>query len=186
MKEKNYIQSMMDFAVCNHTRGVTENNIGYVGGMLDGEIPFEAELFQYGENNDLQKEISVLMPIIKNRSELDCTQNNKGNVIGFEYEIEINDMSVLTVGMVENGQESDENTIRYYVELLENSGIIQFTGNLQSGSVFYFTDVNGNEFAQVHMGLITCGNQEAVTPLKFRKFPLKNNHSDRKNFGIVK
>ncbi|MEE0376281.1 MAG: hypothetical protein UDR93_10330, partial [Lachnospiraceae bacterium] len=96
------------------------------------------------------------------------------------------DMSVLTVGMVENGQESDENTIRYYVELLENSGIIQFTGNLQSGSVFYFTDVNGNEFAQVHMGLITCGNQEAVAPLKFRKFPLKNNHSDRKNFGIVK
>ncbi len=114
MKEKNYIQSMMDFPVCNHTLGVTENNIGYVSGILDGGIPFEAELFQYGENNDLQKEISVLMPIIKNRSELDCTQNNKGNVIGFEYEIEINDMSVLTVGMVENGQESDENTIRYY------------------------------------------------------------------------
>ena len=80
----------MDFPVCNHTLGVTENNIGYVSGILDGEIPFEAELFQYGENNDLQKEISVLMPIIKNRSELDCTQNNKGNVIGFEYEIEIN------------------------------------------------------------------------------------------------
>lgn len=33
----------MDFPVCNHTLGVTGNNIGYVSGILDGGIPFEAE-----------------------------------------------------------------------------------------------------------------------------------------------
>lgn len=71
-------------------------------------------------------------------------------MIGYRIaEVEIKDFSVLTIGMTGQGQEQNENIIRYYVEFLERNGIIRFIGNIQNGSGFYYTDVNGNKFAQV-------------------------------------
>lgn len=188
MDDKNYIQSSQDFPVCNHTQGISENNVGYVSGLLEGGIPFEAEVFQYGKGDELQKEISILLPIMKNiGSRFESTKHHQETVAGIEYEIEIRDLSVLTIGMVEHGQEPDIEVIRYYVEFLETKNIIQFTGDIQSGSVFYFTDVNGNDFAQVHVGLITCGRQEAITSLQFREFPVKAAiMRDRRNLYVVK
>jgi hypothetical protein len=72
----------------------------------------------------------------------------RNRLIGYRIaEEEIKDFSVLTIGMVGHGQEQNENIIRYYVEFLERNGIIRFIGNIQNGSVFYYTDVNGNKFA---------------------------------------
>lgn len=188
MDGKKYIESIMDFPVCNHTQGVSENNIGYVSGLIKGGIPFEAEAFQYGEGDELQKEISILLPVMRKEvSRLESIECSQEIIVGFEYEISISDLSVLTIGMVEHEQELDADVVRHYVEFLENNDIIRFIGSVQSGSVFYFTDVNGNDFAQVHVGLITYGRQEAITPLQFRSFPLKTaTKQDRRNFNVVK
>ena len=188
MDRKKHIESLMDFPVCNHTQGITESNIGYVSGLFEEGIPFEAELFRYGSGDELQEEIALLLPVIKkvgNRTE--NIAYNQGTVVGFEYEINIKDLSVLTIGMVEHGQELEVDVVRQYVEFLESNDIVQFTGSMQSGSVFYFTDVNGNDFAQVHVGLITCGRQEAITPLHFRNFPMRTTKKcDRRNFNVIK
>jgi len=47
MDGKKYIESIMSFPVCNYTQGVSENNIGYVSGLIEGGIPFKAEVFHY-------------------------------------------------------------------------------------------------------------------------------------------
>ena len=188
MDGKKYVESIMSFPVCNHTQGVSENNIGYVSGLIEGGIPFEAEVFQYGKGDELQKEISVLLPVMyKEGSRPESIEGNQEIIVGFEYEVSISDLSVLTIGMVEHGQELDADVVRQYVEFLESNDIIRFTGRVQSGSVFYFTDVNGNDFAQVHVRLITCGRQEAITSLQFRSFPLKTaDKKDRRNFNVVR
>ena len=156
--------------------------------VWNGGIPFEAEVFQYGKGDELQKEISVLLPVMyKEGSRPESIEGNQEIIVGFEYEVSISDLSVLTIGMVEHGQELDADVVRQYVEFLESNDIIRFTGRVQSGSVFYFTDVNGNDFAQVHVGLITCGRQEAITSLQFRSFPLKTaDKKDRRNFNVVR
>lgn len=187
MGNKKYIQCAMDFPVCNHIKGVTKNNKGYATGIFEEGIPFEGELFRYGEGDELQEEISILIPVMqKSENDMECTEYNKTNIVGYEYEVEIKDLSVLTIGMVGQGQEQNENIIRYYVEFLERNGIIRFIGNIQNGSVFYYTDVNANKFAQVHVGLITCGRREAITSLEFRKFNLFSSKQDRSNFKVVK
>lgn len=156
--------------------------------VWNGGIPFEAEVFQYGKDDELQKEISVLLPVMyKEGIRPESIEGNQEIIVGFEYEVSISDLSVLTIGMVEHGQELDADVVRQYVEFLESNDIIRFTGRVQSGSVFYFTDVNGNDFAQVHVGLITCGRQEAITSLQFRSFPLKTaDKKDRRNFNVVR
>ena len=156
--------------------------------VWNGGIPFEAEVFQYGKGDELQKEISVLLPVMyKEGIRPESIEGNQEIIVGFEYEVSISDLSVLTIGMVEHGQELDADVVRQYVEFLESNDIIRFTGRVQSGSVFYFTDVNGNDFAQVHVGLITCGRQEAITSLQFRSFPLKTaDKKDRRNFNVVR
>lgn len=87
--------------------------------VWNGGIPFEAEVFQYGKGDELQKEISVLHPDMhKERSRLEPIEDNQEIIVGFEYEISISDLSVLTIGMVEQGQELDADVVRQYVAVL--------------------------------------------------------------------
>lgn len=55
-----YYESFTDFPICNHSVSINQNNIGYTQGILDGGIPFEAELW----NNANGQSLSVVMPEI--------------------------------------------------------------------------------------------------------------------------
>ena len=55
-----FMESAMDFPVCNHTVGVGKENLGYTQGIIAGGIPFEAELWEMNDTLNL----SIIMPEI--------------------------------------------------------------------------------------------------------------------------
>ena len=48
-KNTRYIQAIRPFPICNHIKDVGRDNLGYTQGIFVDGIPFEAELWSYGE-----------------------------------------------------------------------------------------------------------------------------------------
>lgn len=164
-----FTESYVDFPACNHVMDIGPENIGYTNGLTWDGCPFEAEVYCYGE----QKELAVIFPDIY-LEEDDCEEisdDNESNVTGFKYTIKLKDFSVLPIGMVERGQETDFKVLKWYLSYIEDLGLIRFTGAMRNCAVFYYTDINGNDLVQVRTGLITNGQEDAVTDLTFRDFP---------------
>ena len=166
------------FPVCNHTEGIGGVNIGYTQGHICDNIPFEAELF----TNDLNEVVlSVVLPwieelhpqpetIVRNGDKsIGC---KKGSVIGMITEKESYDNSVLTIGMVDYGQCENVDVIIAYNNLLEETAIITFKGQLRNGTLFYRTDCRGNDFVQILITLKDADRLLATTPLDFKSFCL--------------
>ena len=105
---------------------------------------------------------------------------------GFSYEIELRDFSALPIGMVDRGQESSLKIIQWYLEYVEGLELVEFTSSMRSCSVFYYTDVNGNDLVQVRTGLITNGIVEARTDLDFREFPYRQGTVNKSLLKVVK
>ena len=99
-------------------------------------------------------------------------EKEKSNIEGIHYDVEMQDMCVLPIGMVLRGQEKDFTILQYYYEYLIEMGLIQPTGDICSASVFYYTDCNGQDLVQIRTGLIIDGEQMAKCSMNFLDFPV--------------
>ncbi len=193
-----HIEGYKDFPVCNHTKDIGPENIGYQTGMFCDGLPFEVEIYEYGQGENHMKELAVIMPDIyveeddvddydyvfdhaeiEDSEDLDWGYNEyyekvpKSNVEGFRYEMTLKEYSALPIGMVLRGQEDSFPIISWYQEFIEEMGIVTYTSDIRSCSVFYYTDINGNDLVQVRTGLVSNGKEEAICGITLNKFPIK-------------
>ena len=174
-----YEEASMDFPVCNHTRYVDDENLGYVQGILSGGIPFEAELWQ---TNGIMN-LSVIIPEIIKSDKQQENLLNDGNITGFHNEVNAVNGGVLAIGMVDRGIVDDINVIIEYVSLLKDHDIVEFESDMENGAVQLLTDVNGNDFAQIMIMLEAEDELLAMTELEFRDFP---NQKKKSHLKVVK
>lgn len=162
----NFYETRYDFPMCNHTEGVSENNIGYSIGITEDGIPFEAEAFLVG---DMMVMAVVLPDLLEDIVKRDV-KTVAANVIGFREEAEQEDLSVLDIGMVDDGEETDLSVTKKYVEFLLERDIFEYTSNLLNGAVEYRTDILGNRLVKVIITLSENDTYRAYTTLDFRSF----------------
>ena len=171
-----YIQTEKPFPICNHTQGITAVNLGYCQGVTGDGKPFEAELWE----NDAEKAITIIMPEIADLTEVsekkiknvsDASDVTGGaKVIGFKSSHDYYDESVLWIGMVECGQEQNDDVLRFYIDYLKEMGLIEFTGNVENGSLIYCTDIAGTDLVHVTIAMEEGNEIGARTSLRFRPF----------------
>ena len=148
-----------------HARGVDKNNIGFVQGILDDGIPFEAELWR----NEIGLNMSIVMPDV-----LSCQRIKtglvEGDIVGFHNQEQRIHRGVLAIDMVDNGVCDDLNIIINYVDFLEEKGVLSFVGEMRNGVVLFVTDVAGKELVYI---TVTLEEDEvfATMPLHFIIFP---------------
>lgn len=179
-----FVEGYKDFPVCNHVCGVGPENKGYQTGMFDDGLPFEVEEYEYGKGDSKVRELALIMPDLYVEDD-DCEEPE----YEFGYEKELKEYSVLPIGMVIRGQESSFPIIRWYQEFVEEMGIVEYVSNIRCCSVFYYTDVNGNDLVQIIIGLIINGEEEAVSKVLLRDFSFRkrpNSKMNKSNFKIVK
>ena len=195
-----FTEGLFDFPRCNHSQAIEKENIGYTVGITDDGFPFEAELTRYEYNGCMHEELAIVMAdmgywddenedVFDNGKEEESLSEDK--VVGFENQIEMKDYTVLTIGMLDNGQEEDSRVIRWYVDYVSEMGLVEFTTNVMNGSVFYLVDELGNDLVQIRIGLVTDDRKEATTPLSFRPFYSDcyedfEKEEKRKNFKVLK
>lgn len=163
-----------DFPVCNHTEGIDATcNIGYTQGYMNYIVPFEAELFA----DEKEVTLGVIMPVLEDVEETSggrphqkSVSNHKGNILGMVHQEEHKDNSVLPIGMAIDGTNDDLNITIAYIEFLIAMGVVEFTSNVQNGSIRYFTDIRGNKLVQLLVTLKDDKEVIATTPLKFKSF----------------
>lgn len=172
-----YLEAEADFPVYNHIEGVGPENIGYAQGILPDGMPFEAELWENGENG---RSMSFLLPVLDlsshrntdpegNPEKVDDLDPERESYLELPGEPE-RDCGVLAIGMAENGTEDDETIVFQYAEYLEEAGIFRYTGELRKRFVEYMTDPRGNLLAHVIITLSEDGRTEAEADLRFRPF----------------
>lgn len=174
-----YYQTITSFPVCNHTQCVSEDNLGFVQGIIKEGIPFEAELWK----NETSVNISVVLP-----KQFEPSQNKNNplisdNLMGFRQHVRIFHNGILTIGMVDDGFEEDYNVIIQYVDYLKDNALVEFIGNMENGLVLYATDVEGKSVAYVTVTLSEQGERFAETTLCFMDFPTK---PKKKTLSLVK
>ncbi len=162
-----FLEAVSRSPLCNHTSGITSDNLGFTQGIMADGTPFEAELWSEGADVNL----SVVMPELKESSEhpirrpLTC-----GNMVGFHSSVSCPDRSALCIGMVDRGEEDRIGMVQQYVKKLKDAGIVRFTTEVENGSVLYVTDKNGTDLVRIIVALQTGGDKCASTPLHFKKF----------------
>jgi len=203
-----YIEGYREFPACNHVQDIGPENIGYTNGITWEGLPFEAEIYCYGEKGNEQKELAIIFPDIYveeddcedyelDYEEISDDEDSDGgytvhykraenNVAGFSYQMEIKEYSVLPIGMVDRGQETNFKILQWYLSYIEDLGLITFTSEMRSCAVFYYTDINGTDLVQIRTGLITNGKEEAKTDLTFRDFPYRAENKKTNIFKVVK
>ena len=185
-----FTEGYKDFPICNHVLDIGPENIGYQTGIFDDGLPFEVEEYEYGEDDCKIREMSIIMPDI-GVEEDDCEEYEDSdsydgniNVEGFKYSMDIKDCSVLPIGMVFRGQEDSFSIIKWYQEFIEEKRIVNYLSDVRSCSVFYYTDVNGNDMVQIRIGLITNGQKEAISNIRLRNYPMRT--GIRPNLQVVR
>lgn len=184
-----FIEGYKDFPVCNHVQDIGLENKGYQTGMFDDGLPFEVEEYEYGEGDARVRELALIMPDLyveeddceDSEYEFDYEEIERSNVECFRYELELKECCVLQIGMVYRGQEDNFTIISWYQEFLESMGVVEYISELRSCSVFYYTDINGNDLVQIRTGLITNGKEEAVSHVELRNFPNRKSSNKRIN-----
>lgn len=112
----------------------------------------------------------MILPVQEIPFQLNKSVIEPSNARVFKAECKYRDSSVLWIGMVDHGQEEDEEVIRYYVDYLKKLGIVEFPGITENGSVMYCTDIAGNDLVHITIALEENDNILATTNLKFRPF----------------
>ena len=198
MAQCQFVEGYRDFPVCNHIQEIGPENIGYQTGMFDDGLPFEVEEYEYGEGDSKVRELAIIMPDI-GVEEDDCEDveydldydtydksSEKSNIEMFQYKMELKDYSALPIGMVLRGQEDSFPIIKWYQEFIEEMGIVEYVGDIRTASVFYYTDINGNNLVQVRTGLITNGVVEAVSKVPLRDFSFRKKGAKKHATSIFK
>ena len=164
-----YYETKYDFPVCNHKEQIGDDNIGFSIGITASGVPFEAEIHTDGENMSL----TVIMPSIFDPNAVDeDTEEDKedGNILGFRNTYEMVDNGILDIGMVDDGEEDDDNIVKKYVGFLEDAEIVSFASNILNGTVQYRVDVLGNDLTKIIITLKEGDDFWAYTDLDFRSF----------------
>lgn len=175
-----YVESIYTFPICNHTREVSANNIGYSQGIMCNGIPFEAELWKCADSLN----VSFVLPQIYRADESVVDSGlKKDNILGFRTREERIHEGVLVIGMVDNGFiEGYEELIRY-VELLKDNGLIEYVGQMENAGGLRCTDIEGNDIIYISITLEEKHEKWARVNLNFRDFP---NRVVKSNFRLLK
>ncbi len=174
-----FYQASSGLPICNYTECVSQDNLGYVQGILKNGVPFEAELWK----NELSVNISVIIPELFYVSDKNSNPLKKDNLLGFHNQVESMHNGVLTIGMVDGGISTELDVTMQYVDYLKDNGLVEFVCGMENGAVFYVTDIEGKDLVYV---TVTLSEQEKVfakTPLKFMDFP---NQPKKRTISIVK
>lgn len=181
-----YYQSKFEYPVCNHTEGITKNNIGFTRGITASGVPFEAELFKEVDAVTM----AVIMPAIYNDAyegmEDDELSDENINITSMHYEVESFDYSVLDIGMVDDAMEENTDVVKDYVDFLVKNGIVTYASNLINGAVLYRVDVLGNEIAKILVTMQEGEDLWAYTDLQFDKFPKLHKSNKKPVFKVIR
>lgn len=167
-EDAGYYMNQYDYPVCNHTDGITDNNIGYAKGITADGVPFEAELFE----KDDTLMMAVVIPAIFNgfyggEEEEPVDENMR---IMYE-EAEDVDGSVLAIGMVCGTMEKDPDVVRDYLNFIVNNGVVTFISEVVDGVIRYCVDALGNDLVKISIMLQKAGKFLAYSDLDFDEFP---------------
>ena len=173
-----FYQATCGFPICNHVECVSNNNIGYVQGILKSGVPFEAELWK----NEISINMSIVLPEQFDVSDKKNNTLKKDNLMGFHNQVENIHNGVLTIGMVDGGVATELSVSMQYVEYLKENGIVAFVSDLENGSVFYLTDAEGKDFVYVTVTLSEQDEVFAETSLQFMEFP---NQPKKRTLNII-
>ena len=171
-KQYGYATFINPFPLCNHTKKITKGNIGYVQGMMDNGIAFEAELWKSASETNVSFVLPYTKLVIEERTAIKpkCSKRKTSKIVGFRMEEEVKDHGILTIGMVENGVEENIEVIEFYLEFVLGAGLVWFTGELRNGSVRYMIDELGHEVVVLNVMLKKGREIFAKTELEFNKF----------------
>lgn len=151
---------------CNHTKGVSEYNEGYMQGYLDSETPFEAEVFT---NDEGEVWLSVVLP---------CQEEFTDNPVltEIEHKEEEWDKSVLTLGMQQVDVEFEDYAFDYVDLLLEKELVYMYSearGHMSIADTEYYLDDEKNLLARVCVALRYEEEDLCYTDLDLWEFPGK-------------
>lgn len=160
-----YYELAYEMPLCNHKEGLSDKNIGFAQGVTYDGVPFEVELTDDGKVQTL----CVIMPSIYDSNPVDePDEEDENNLIGFHFDIDEMDYSILDIGMVDEGEEDEMSVIQKYVDFLVDHEIISFASNVQNGSVFYRVDSLGNDLTKILITLRESEDIWAYTDLTFK------------------
>lgn len=164
-----YFTTKYEMPVCNHVDGVEKENIGYAQGITDSGVPFEAEFIS--EDDCLT--LAVIMPAIFDSAVM---KKENSNLVGFSYDVESWDGSVLDFGMVDKGIEEDEALVHRYVDFLVECGIITFSSNIMNGMVMNRVDILGHDLVKILITMTEGDEYWAYTDLQLQPFENGKEH----------
>lgn len=170
---KLYYEVPFPVPVCNHSKDIGVENIGFTQGLLVDGTPFEAELWQDGENLSMTIIIPERYEYFNGDEDYknDCFKD--GRIIPNGDEYEIHDYSALIAGMEDRGFVESMEVIQRYLYYILRLKLISFKEDYYIASVQLLRDVDGNDVAAVNIVLRYNDNNMAETPLNFRDFPGK-------------
>ena len=166
-----FIQSHYPLIHCNHSlEDIDSDNYGYAYGITKDQIPFEAELW-YGHNPE-STNVTFYIPEIPEFDELEGEPliNATTGTGVFNYQVERQYGMALCIGMVEREQIENLTVLDTYVSLLIDSGLIAFSSNVLNGSVWRYTDFDGNNIVAINVTLLEDDELMALTPLEWIPF----------------
>ncbi|MGN0619591.1 MAG: TIGR02452 family protein [Ruminiclostridium sp.] len=169
-KQNSYILASRPFPVCNHIKDIDKHNIGYAQGIFTDGTPFEAELWTDSRG---EKNLTVVMPVFDEEKAVKTIcldEEMSANAIPFCRQEEVEDNSVLHIGMTDDGYEDDTEISRSYSEYLEEMGVLRFADCRRNCCVEYSTDIAGSKLAVINTFLGSEDDLIAQTDLKFRSF----------------
>ena len=145
--------------------------------MNDG-TPFEAEYWR----TDGTEGINVVLPVKEDLFEEAESSSGDESVVNFKGQYATKFAGILCIGMTDLGQENEDSIIEEYVDYLCRMQILRFTSELYNGAVFYRSDAEGNDLAEVKITFVEDGKHFAETDMAF--IPFENNKP--KHLKIVK
>ena len=165
-QDKSYIELCSEMPICNHTKEVTADNIGYVQGVLYDGTPFEAEIWK--DDRVGTKNLTVILPEKKEVFGMRTSQSG-GQVREGKTAFEWN--AALPVGMIDREIEEPPEETDFYMKYLLDNQIICLNSFGLEFLFRFLTDVQGKDLVAIDIMLERNGVVFATTDLNFRPFP---------------
>ena len=169
-----YVNSKFPKPICNHSSAQFVND-GYVVGQTDLGIPYEAEIW----HDNHSKCMGIIVPIIDafhtgikkaQAAKHPVKEIKPAKVLEFAPPTQASDFAILSVGMLDKGEEEDAAVGEKYVDYFIDCGLLELVAADYYGAMFYRTDKQGNELVEIKIILEQNGQRYAVTNLNYKKY----------------